>query len=471
MTGLSLDLAATIDSFGDYLGLLPDPDLILKKLGCDTSVYSAIRCDPDVESCIEDRQSATLLKRWEWVPGGDTKRARALRDLVAEHLTPDFMYPHIESMLDAPFYGLIPVEIMWTQRDGHTLIDALRTLPTNAVGFDDERRPVLKEKYFQRTIPVPDGKMILVRKNYDWKNPYGRKLFSALFWPVTFRRGGLKYWYEFMDRYGLPHISAELPEDIYEKKRDEVSADLASTVRNAVTVYKKGMNITHADVRVSGTSDMYDRFQESIGATIARVIAGATLARDTGRHGGFAQAREHGRTQDRRAVMDQGMVEVAGNEIAAFVAKFNDPDTPAPLMRYRQPADLHAEQAKRDKIVHSMGWAFSLDYMTRTYGYRDGDITAAPERGRSDFSAHTDQQQRELDDFITEQILSGGHIADAQAHRIVKALKGERTASEIEAILSDIAGEDDEEYARLMSDVLVAADMYGRESLRDEVGT
>ena len=67
------DLLAELDpdgsllrDFSGTLGLLPDPDPVLKKMGgLGLSVLDTIRADGDVRSAIEDRQSTTLLKRFQ----------------------------------------------------------------------------------------------------------------------------------------------------------------------------------------------------------------------------------------------------------------------------------------------------------------------------------------------------------------------------------------------------------------------
>ncbi len=469
---LSLDLADALNFFDFDLGLLPDPDPVLRKLEVDTRVFDAIRADPDVESCIEDRQSTTLLKRWEWVAGDKSAKAVALRDRVAGVLTPERMYPHIEAMLDAPLYGMIPVELVWGEEDGFAMIETLRALPTRAVTFDRHRRPVLRHQFFHDTGPIPEGKIVLVRKNHTWENPYGRKLFSALFWPVTFRRGGMKFWYDFMERYGLPRTTATLPSAEYKKRRGEVAQELASMVRDAVAVFEEGTEISTTDVRVSGTSDMYEKFQDCVGAMIARVITGATLQRDAGKTGSYAQAREHGQTGSRRAMMDEVMVENAVNEAVAHIPRFNDPSVPPPLMRYERPDDLRGERATRDVRLSAIGVDFSREYIVRAYGLEDGDVeTVAPRAapGGSEF-AQGSPHQVEVDNFVAEQLVGGGRIADAQARRIIRALKNESDPAQVEDILSDIAGEDAQAYADLMGQVMVAAEMYGRESLIGEVG-
>ena len=465
------DLARAIDDMGLALGLLPDPDPILRKIGESTRVFDMVRCDPDVESCIEDRQSRTLLRRFEWVAGGPGADAQRLRDRIAAQLTPERMYSEIESMLEAPYYGCIPVENVWDTVDGLSLITSFRTLPTHSIRFDDKRRPVLRKRFFDTTPPILPEKMTLVRKNHTWENPYGRKLLSVLFWPVTFRRGGLKFWFEFMDRFGLPHMSITLPQHMYETKRAEIAAEAAQWIRDAVAVFQEGMDVNLSDVSVSGSSDMYDRFQTAIGMQISRVITGQSLTRDTGRVGSYAQARTHEGTGDRRAQMDEMMVEQAINSAVGHIPPVNGTDTPAPIFRYIRPPDLQAERAARDARLSGMGTRFSVDYITRAYGFEEGDIVDVTDpQTQSEFARHSHPHQDEVDDFVVEQMVEGGRIADTQARRIIRALKDEASPAAIEDILGEIAGDDPGRYADMMGEVLVAAQMYGRESLADEVG-
>lgn len=468
MNDIFQKLEWTLDDFVAGLWVLPDPDPELRRLGVTTKVYDAIKADPDVKSCIEDRQSTTLLKRWEWVAGDETSDAVALRDAVANLLTPDLMYPHIEAMLSAPLYGMIPVEILWGRYGRAALINDFRPMPTWAVRFDRKRRPVLWHRYFLNPGPIPDGKMVLVRKDHTYQNPYGEKLFSSLFWPVVFRRGGLRFWHEFMDRYGLPRVIAELPKDQYREKRDETAEALSGMVRDAVAVVEEGGKITMSDVRVSGTSDMYDRFQEFVGATISRVITGQVLARDTGRQGSYAQASVHDRTGNRRAMMDEVMIEHAVNRAVRYISEFNRGNIPPPRIQYERPEDLKVERAERDGHLSRMGTHFSRDYIVEKYGFEDGDIDDVTAPGQT-FARMGDEQQA-IDELVVEQVRKAARITDAQAQRIVRAIKNEGSSADIETILSDIAGDDAGTYSRMMGEVLIAADMYGRSALLEEVG-
>ena len=271
-----------------------------------------------------------------------------------------------------------------------------------------------------------------------------------------------------MDRFGIPQTIAKLKSAMYEEKRAEVLANLEHLVQDAVGVFEEGVDISTHEAKASNSSDFFQRFQDHIGDTISRVITGATLQRSSGRQGSYAQAREHGQTGNRRGLLDEMMIEAAMNEIAAFIGRFSAPGVSAPYAQYDRPQDLHAERAARDGKLNAMGARFSLGYFMREYGFREGDIAEIVQNVAASF-ARSGGSQGEVDTFVSEQLTAGGQIADGQAKRIIRALKGQQSPDEIERVLRDLTVGDNDMYADLMAQVLVAADMYGRQSLRDEV--
>ena len=182
---------------------------------------------------------------------------------------------------------------------------------------------------------------------------------------------------------------------------------LSGMVRDAVAVVEEGGKITMSDVRISGTTDLYERFQEYIGAMISRTITGQVLARDAGRQGSYAQASVHGQTGNRRALMDEIMVEHAVNRAMGYIPKFNRGNTPPPRMQYERPEDLRAERARRDKDLTLMGTRFSREYIVEKYGFADDDIVDVTGPAGQAFARASDEQQA-VDEFVSEQLMTGG---------------------------------------------------------------
>ena len=89
---------------------LPNPDPILKALGKDIKVYRELRADAQVGGNMRRRKSA--VKALEWGVKQDkasTNVAASIQDILAD--LP--MRRIISEIMDAPFYGYQPLEVIW----------------------------------------------------------------------------------------------------------------------------------------------------------------------------------------------------------------------------------------------------------------------------------------------------------------------------------------------------------------------
>ena len=71
---------------------------------------------------------------------------------------------------------------------------------------------------------VPKDKFILIQNRPSYANPYGSKLFYKLYWPVTFKRNGLRWWTQFIEKSGQDTID-EFQAEIDKSKSYEDAAD------------------------------------------------------------------------------------------------------------------------------------------------------------------------------------------------------------------------------------------------------
>ena len=59
-----------------WWGLLPDPDLVLQKLGQDLTVYRELLTDAHVASCVQSRSAGVVCGEWRVEPGGPDRASR-----------------------------------------------------------------------------------------------------------------------------------------------------------------------------------------------------------------------------------------------------------------------------------------------------------------------------------------------------------------------------------------------------------
>ena len=449
---------STEDAIG-FFSWLPDPDPVLRKMGADERVFPSILSDPDVVSCIEDRKSSTLLRSASWVADGDSPQAERDLTAISEALTPSRMHDVVSAMLDFPYYGTIPVEPIWERNRGSAQIMDLRVLPSRYVRFDRARQPKLLSG--GEYITPPEGKLILVQNNPTWENPYGTRLLSRLLWPVAFRRGGLKFWYEFLDMFGIPHKTATLPSEQYREKRHEVAADLTRQTRKAVSVIEEGTQLDTLNVRLSGQGDLHENFYQAMGAVISRLVTGATLARDHGPVGSFAAAKTHHETGARRSDMDGKKIEHSFEEIRMLYKKIN-PGSMPPKYLYERKEDLHTERSERDERLSRLGARFSPSYIERTYNLEGGDVVDV-DPGRASFaSARTLANEGET---LADEMVRSDRLGPRVAREIQDIVRTAVNFDDAEERILALAGDDHEYAATLMHQALVSAHMYGRATL------
>ena len=113
LTGQIATRSRSVDWWG-FDQVLPDPDPVLRKTGQDMRVYRELSADAHVWSCYQSRKSGTLSCEWEIREG--QRRGASLASRRAHQVISDLMdrldvHQVISDMLEAPFFGVSPVEI------------------------------------------------------------------------------------------------------------------------------------------------------------------------------------------------------------------------------------------------------------------------------------------------------------------------------------------------------------------------
>ena len=113
----------------------------------------------------------------------------------------------ISGILDAPFYGFTPLELIWGRGENWWHLVDIVARPSHWFSFDNENNPVFVGVYggaSAEPVPLPVGKFVFVQHHASYDNPYGLRLLSRCLWPVAFKRGGLSFYAKFVERHGMP---------------------------------------------------------------------------------------------------------------------------------------------------------------------------------------------------------------------------------------------------------------------------
>lgn len=466
---------ARLWDFNVLTGLLPNPDPVLRKKGIALEAYETLLADARVAACVESRKSGVLT--WDWTLEGATDRNRRL---VETHLRQLDMHRIIAEILDAAFFGYKPLEVIWSRINGKVLPAEIRGLPPQWFGFDTENQ--LRFKSMGSPINgelVPDRKVLLARRDASYANPYGRPLASLCFWPVTFKKGGLKYWISFAERFGTPYLIGKVPPGTPEDRMDMLAERLEAMVRDAVAVLEDDQTLETLDTTTrAASSDLYRQLIETMNAEIAVAILGQTLTTEV-REGSRAAAQVHEIVREDLAARDRRMVAGVMNQLLQWVWALNFAG-PAPQWKWQEEADPQTEWAQRDDLLAKQV-RFTRAYFQRRYGLQEDEFE--PLEGGASMAEPNPTKQVEFSDKNRQDAgqeaidKMGDQFAGKAAKtlepalgRVIDIVKNAKDYNEIMASLYDLHEEmDTTEFQELVRQALFTADLWGYYRARREV--
>jgi phage gp29-like protein len=374
---------ATRDRSIDFYSLgfyLPNPDPVLKKLGKDITVYRELLTDPHVSSCIDSRKAGVRSLLWEIDRKDEQGATKSAQAKFIEEIFADFDIPQIVSeILDAPYFGYQPMEIVWTTRNGKVLPQSFQAKPPEWFAFDSSDNHLLfRTKANWNGERVPDRKFLVPTHQGSYVNPYGKPLGSLVYYPVLFKKGGMKYWVKLAEKFGIPHLVGKHPVGAGADQIADLLDAMDRMVQDACAAIPVGSEITPLEATTkSASSSLFDGLLSYCNAEISKAILSQTLTTEIGKTGGaYAAAQTHATIRNDLVDADRIMVENVFNELIDLIVEFNfGATTERPRMCFYADDDVDKALAERDKSLAEMGqFRFTKRYFARAYGFADDDI-------------------------------------------------------------------------------------------------
>lgn len=379
----SRDRSTDFQALGMYL---PNPDPVLKKMGKDTAVYRDLRSDAHVGGSVRRRKAAVKAMEWRIVDSvtGQTgtkssQKASPRAMLLAQDALADLdLDAMLSEMLDAPLYGWVPMEVMWQRMPwaAGALLPAqvlakphewFHFTPEGELRFRSRDQPMYGEALQPRKFLVP-------RQDASYANPYGFADLSMCFWPTTFKRGGLKFWVTFAEKYGTPWVVGKQPRSAGKTETDALLDQLEAMVQDAVAVVPDDSSV---DIMESaGKSDAAGAYKELLmfcRSEVSIALLGQNQSTEaSSTHASATAGLEV--TKDLRDG-DARLIEGAINRLLRWVTDLNESEAaPSPRFELFEQEEVSETQAKRDEAMHRAGATFSPAYWMRAYGLQEGDL-------------------------------------------------------------------------------------------------
>lgn len=362
----------SIDFEGAFSMYLPDPDPVLRKMGRDIKVYRELLSDAHLGATVESRKSGVKSLEWRVLHPDPTSPEAKLVQEVLGSLDIDRT---IGEILNAPLFGFQPIEVIWEKRRGYLVPKDLVGKPPEWFTFDPEGNLLFRTKDNYAGERVPSKKFLLPRNNPSYVNPYGERALSRCFWPVTFKRGGMKFWVVFTEKYGMPFLLGRHPRGTREEEVEALLSSLEAMVQDAVAVIPEDSTVEIKDVASRGASaEVYERLLVFMNAEISKAILGQTLTTELGKTGSYAASQTHMEVRRDIIEADKRLVESTLNTLIAWICELNFPEPTLPRFDMLSKDDVEIKLAERDKILAELGVRFSKSYFMKTYGLSEEDI-------------------------------------------------------------------------------------------------
>ena len=124
-----------------------------------------------------------------------------------------------DRMLWGSFYGYAVAELIYARDGQYVSLDAIKVRNRRRFRFGKEGElRLLTQHEMTEGIPALAPYFWSFNAGADHDDePYGLGLAHWLYWPVLFKRNGIKFWLIFLEKFGSPTALARMPAAMYDK--------------------------------------------------------------------------------------------------------------------------------------------------------------------------------------------------------------------------------------------------------------
>ncbi len=362
------------DFFHRLRDALPNPDKILRRTGKTIEAYRELKNDPHLWSCVQSRKSGTLSLENTIAASGASERVAKEVESMIKDLD---LQRTIRDILEAPLFGYQPMEIVWKLTGGrrkYYVPDRIVGKPQEWFFFDKDGGLRYRKGGGLDGETPPPMKIICPRYEASYLNPYGDALLSKCYWPVTFKNGGLRFWVNFAERFGMPFLIGQYGRGATQEEIQSLATKLAEMTEDSVIVTPSDIDV---DMRESGKSSSVELFRELIkycNAEISKAVLSQTLTTEIDM-GSYAAANAHFKIRKEVVSSDVRLVEAAINEVIKYIVDLNFGGASYPKFKILMNDSENMEKVDRDlKLSKTGAFRFTKKYWMNSYGFKEEEI-------------------------------------------------------------------------------------------------
>ena len=378
--------AATTDNGRDitrgYIDSLPiiDPqdEILLTRGANDYGLYRQILSDWQVKSVLNQRQLALTACENQVIEGGQSAADKSAADFIRDTLAA-LSWDNITQLMHfGVFYGFAVGECIWTREGKHVALTDIKVRDRRRFAY----APTGELKLL--TTKNPQGELMLERKFWQFATgadhddePYGLGLAHYLYWPVLFKRSGIKFWLIAAEKFGSPTNVGWFPPNATAREKQLLLAALRAITTDGGIILPEGMKVDTIESKRSTSAD-HEKLCRYMDEAIAKIVLGQTSTSEA--VGGQYKSEIQNQVRVELIKADGDLIcESFNNSVVKWLTEWNFPTaTPPRVQRLTEPKDDLNQRAERDgKVAQHLGYRPSLNDVTATYG---GEWEVAPVR-------------------------------------------------------------------------------------------
>ncbi|MDR2018559.1 MAG: DUF935 domain-containing protein [Syntrophobacterales bacterium] len=481
---LTTDEIATTekDIFQDYMGkgqINPDKVLRRESGGSGIELYEDLLRDDQVGSNLQTRALAVVGKEWDVTPASDKRIDQRIADYVKEVLLACNYDDARKTLLSGIVLGYKVSEVMWEYSEGQVWIKEIIGKASRRFTFDLERNlRLLTVRDMFEGEAVPPCKFIVYANASDNGSPFGDGLGRSLYWPVWFKKNGVKFWMTFADKFASPTTIVKYPPGTPKEQQHDLLWAADAIQQESSIAIPNNVVIELLEATRSGTVNAYESLCNFMNASISKVILGQTLTTEIGSKGSYAASQTHNTVREDYIKADADSLSAALNsQLVRWIVDYNFSGvTKYPKVWIRTSPDKDLKLlAERDKILADMCVPIGTKYFYDTYNIPkpdDGEELINPpasdnpskNQDGSSFSegsafAGLIAAQKDID-ALADDALKKGAIGFGSLQGIVDSAE---SYDDLQTKLGEAyAGIDMERFREVLAQAIFMADLKGR---------
>lgn len=358
-------------SASEFTKTLINDDPVLQARGSgDLKIYTELLRDDQVASTFQQRRKAVTSCEWQVDPASESPADVEAAEFIKEQLNKIRFDDLTDKMLYAIFYGYGVAEWVFNTDGNRIVIEAAKVRDRSRFRFgaDSELYLLTQQNPMGELMPRDKFWTLSVGAEHD-DQPYGIGLAHHLYWPVFFKRTGMKYWSVFLEKFAQPTATATLPggqmDDPKARKRALEALD-AIQVDSGVLI-PDGIEINLIEAARSGAAD-YESLQKAMNEAISKIVLSQTMTTDNG--SSLAQAEVHNDVKTEVVKGDADLLcESLNRTLIPYLTRLNFASAnPPTVWRNTEPEQDMVEQVQLDKGIYELGFEPTEEYIRERYG-------------------------------------------------------------------------------------------------------